>query len=144
LLVHGLSAAFLWGALTHQALAVSWPAQGGRGGWWMTLRSVRAERYARAIVILFCSTVALGALLYPPFRLVVRAAYLDQHVPWGTGLFELKEHVAAIGLTLLPLYWAAWRDPEATGARRASTLALAALVWFNFLAGHVVNNLRGL
>jgi len=139
-----LAAAVLWGAVTHQALAVSWPARGRENGWWGALRSVHPERYALAVVVLFCFTLALGALLYPPFRVDVRAGYLDAQAPWGTGLFELKEHAAAIGLALLPLYWSAWRDPAVAGARRGVTLALAAIVWFNFLVGHVVNNLRGL
>jgi len=144
LLLHTIASALLWGAVTHQALAVSWPARGGRDSWWMTVRSVRAERYVLAVVVLFCTTLALGAFLYPPFRIDVRAAYLDAHVPWGTGLFELKEHAAAMGLALLPLYWASWRDPQGIGVRRGTTLALAFIVWFNFLVGHVVNNLHGL
>ena len=144
LLVHAVASALLWGALTHQAGALTWPARGGRDGWWTTVRSGRAERYVLAVVVLFCTTLLLGAFLYPPFRVDVRAAYLDTQVPWGTGLFELKEHAAAMGLALLPLYWAAWRDPEGVGVRRATTLALALIVWFNFLVGHVVNNLRGL
>ena len=145
LLAHAVGSAFLWGAMTHQALAVSWPVTPDAGpGWWSALRSVRAERYARAVVILFVSTLVLGAFLYPPFRVHVRAEYLDTHVRWGTGLFELKEHAAAIGLGLLPLYWSAWRIPELASARKAVTLFLAGIVWLNFLIGHIVNNLRGL
>ncbi len=144
LLSHAVASALLWGAVTHQALAVSWPARGVRNGFWAAVRSVQAERYVRAVVLLFCTTLALGALLYPPFRLDVRAAYLDTHVPWGTGLFEMKEHAAAMGLALLPLYWASWRHPEGARVRRATTLLLAAIVWFNFLVGHVINNLHGL
>ena len=143
LLVHAVCSALLWGAITHQALAVTWPGSAG-GGWWAALRSVHAERYALAVVVLFVLTAALGMLLYPPFRVHVRADYLDAHVPWGTGLFEIKEHSAAIGLALLPLYGAAWRAPTLAGARRPVTLFLALIVWLNFVIGHIVNNLRGL
>src|SRR5438876_12350191 len=87
LLIHALSSALLWGAMTHQALAVTWQGSPG-AGWWAALRSVRPERYVRAVMILFVFTLVLGAFLYPPFRVNVRAAYLDAHVPWGTGLFE--------------------------------------------------------
>jgi len=38
LLLHTIASALLWGAVTHQALAVSWPARGGRDSWWMTVR----------------------------------------------------------------------------------------------------------
>jgi hypothetical protein len=144
LLAHAVCSALLWGAITHQALAVSWPGRSGASGWWASLRSVHAERYAQAVVVLFVLTAALGALLYPPFRVHVRADYLDAHAPWGTGLFEIKEHSAAIGLALLPLYGAAWRAPALTGARQPVTLFLAFVVWLNFVIGHVVNNLRGL
>ena len=143
LLIHAVSSALLWGAVTHQALAVTWPGRAGTG-WWAALRSVHPERYARAVMILFVFTLTLGVFLYPPFRLHVRADYLDQHVPWGTGLFEIKEHSAAMGLALLPLYGAAWRNAELAGARRGVTLFLALIVWLNFLIGHIVNNLRGL
>ena len=86
----------------------------------------------------------LGAIDYLPFRLFARAQYLDVHVPWATGLFEVKEHAAAIGLALLPAYWAVWRQPAETAARRAFTTFLTGVVWWNFLVGHIVNNIRGL
>jgi hypothetical protein len=40
-------------------------------------------------------------------RSAVRATYLTQ-LPWATGLFEVKEHAAALGLALIPTYWALW------------------------------------
>jgi len=42
--------------------------------------------------------MALGALLYPAFRLQVRGELFDAHMPWLTGLFEIKEHLASLGL----------------------------------------------
>lgn len=144
LILHGLSAMLLLGALTHQALALWWPASGQQAAWWHSLRAVHPERYVRAIVFLYCFTVLLGAIDYLPFRLFARAQYLDVHVPWATGLFEVKEHAAAIGLALLPAYWAVWRQPAETAARRAFTTFLTGVVWWNFLVGHIVNNVRGL
>jgi hypothetical protein len=144
LLLHGLSAMLLLGAVTHQALALWWPVGGQPPGWWHALRAVHSERYVRAVVVLFCLTVLLGAIDYIPFRVFVRARYLDAHVPWATGLFEVKEHAAAIGLAVLPAYWAVWREPTETAAQRALTTFLAAVAWWNFLVGHVVNNVRGL
>lgn len=40
----------------------------------------------------------LGLLIYPVFRIKVRAEYFDRKLPWLTGLFEIKEYVGAIGL----------------------------------------------
>lgn len=144
LLLHGLSAMLLLGAVTHQTLALWLPMRGQRPGWWQALRAVHPERYVRSVVVLFCLTVLLGAINYIPFRVFARTQYLDAYVPWATGLFEVKEHAAAIGLAVLPAYWAVWREPTGTSARRAFTTFLAAVAWWNFLVGHIVNNIRGL
>ena len=58
----------------------------------------------------------------------------------------MKEHLATIGLIVLPAYWALWRPPlaaEYDGPRKQVTLFLALLVWVNFLIGHIANNARG-
>src|SRR4030095_15089542 len=100
LLLHGISALFLLGAITHQALASWWPARGQGAAWWHSLRAVHPERYVRAVIVLFVSTLLLGSIDYAPFRFVTRHQYLDANVPWATGLFEIKEHRADIGLAL--------------------------------------------
>ena len=144
LLLHGLSAMFLLGAVTHQALALWLPSGRQQPGWWQALRAVHPERYVRAVVFLFILTVLLGAIIYLRFRVYVRAEYLDAQMPWATGLFEVKEHAAAIGLAVLPAYWVVWREPVAAAPRRAFTTLLTAAAWWNFLVGHIVNNVRGL
>lgn len=145
LVLHGISAMLLIGAVTHQALALWWTPRNRAAGWWHALRAVHPERYSSAVMALFVFTFALGAIVYPAFRVGVRAAFLDKQAAWGTGLFEIKEHAAAIGLALLPSYWVAWHDPAASpGARRTFTTMLACLAWWNFVIGHVVNNARGL
>jgi hypothetical protein len=58
----------------------------------------------------------------------------------------MKEHVATIGLGLLPIYWYLWknsRDAAYNSARKWVTVYIAGACWFNFLVGHVVNNVRG-
>ena len=47
----------------------------------------------------------LGAVIYPTFRVRVRADLLDPQYPWASGLFELKEHLATIGLVCV---WCLW------------------------------------
>ena len=144
LLLHGLSAMLLLGGVTHQALAVWLPAREQQGGWWQALRAVHPERYTRANIFLYCLTLLLGAIIYLRFRVVVRADFLDAHVPWATGLFEVKEHAAAIGLAVLPAYWMVWQESSEARARKTLTTLVTVAAWWSFLVGHVVNNIRGL
>lgn len=59
-------------------------------------RSVRL--HATILLWAYSAAFALGALLYPTFRVRVRATIFDPLLPWATGLFELKEHLASVGL----------------------------------------------
>lgn len=45
----------------------------------------------------YLATFGFGLLVYPRFRVYVRGAFLDAQAPNSTGLFEIKEHVAAVG-----------------------------------------------
>jgi hypothetical protein len=61
-------------------------------------------------------------------------------------VFELKEHFVAVGLGILPAYWYFWRQPPAADhlrTRAALTAVLAFIVWWSFLVGHILNNIRG-
>ncbi len=143
LVLHGLCATLLLGAITHQALGLWYPAPATRRGWWSALRAVHPERFVGATIVLFCVAVLLGAVAYAPFRVITRVQYLDGQAPWATGLFEVKEHAAAIGLALLPAYWAVWQESNGNRGRRWLTTFLAALIWSSFLAGQIVNFVRG-
>jgi hypothetical protein len=92
------------------------------------------------------AAATLGAVVYLYFRVDIRPA-LEQSGHWPTlGLFDIKEHFAAIGLALLPAYWVCWRRPrpdEPTRTRSVLTSLLAFIVWWGFLMGHVTNNLMG-
>ena len=148
LIVHGLLAVTLLGAITHQAWSLV-PRQAAAGplSFVDRFRSVNSGAYATAVVVLFAVTAIGGGLLYPQYRLDVRTALEDQQLRAANGVFEIKEHLAAIGLGLLPTYWLFWRAPSApeqASARRYLTWLLAFIVWWNFLAGHVLNNIKGL
>ena len=146
LIVHGLLAVALLGAITHQALSVWLPARKPAGSFVGRFRSVPATSYANAIVVLYLITALLGAIIYTEYRVVVRVV-LEQLDMWKTnGVFELKEHFAAVGLGVLPAYWYFWRTPlsgEHAHTRAVLTAVLAFVVWWNFLVGHVLNNVRG-
>ena len=148
LIVHGLLAVTLLGAITHQALSV---VPGQAAAWPLSFvgrfRSVDSGAYTTAIVVLFVVTAIGGGLLYPQYRLDVRTALEDMQLRAANGVFEIKEHLVAIGLGLLPTYWLFWRAPLVAGqaaARRYLTWLLAFVVWWSFLAGHVLNNIKGL
>ena len=148
LIVHGLLAVALLGAITHQAWSlVPRQAAAGTMSFVGRFRNVNSGAYATAIVVLFVVTAIGGGLLYPQYRLDVRTALEDQQMRAANGVFEIKEHLAAIGLGLLPTYWLFWRAPlasEQAAARRYLTWLLAFIVWWNFLVGHVLNNIKGL
>ena len=98
--------------------------------------------------MLFVVTAIGGGLLYPQYRLDVRTALEDMQMRAANGIFEIKEHLVAIGLGLLPdLLAASGEAPLAPGqaaARRYLTWLLAFVVWWSFLVGHVLNNIKGL
>ena len=149
LILHGLLAVALLGAITHQSLSVLTIARATNGRWNFVdrFRGVDATAYATPIVVLFVVTTIGGALLYPQYRIDVRPALEDTQNTVANGVFEIKEHLAAIGLGLLPVYWQFWRKasgPETAPARRYLTWLVAFCVWWNFLVGHVLNDIRGL
>jgi hypothetical protein len=147
LILHGLLAVALLGAITHQALSTAKRVSVAERSFIDKFRSVGAASYSNAIVVLFVVTCIGGALLYPPYRLDVRPTLEDLDLRAANGVFEIKEHLAAIGLGLLPAYWFFWRQPlsvEGVVPRRYLTWILAFVIWWNFLVGHILNNIRGL
>jgi len=145
LIVHGLLAVALLGAITHQALSVWLPARRPAGSFVDRFRSVPGASYANAMVVLYVLTFVLGGIIYTEYRIAVRTV-VEQLELWPqTGAFELKEHFAAVGLAILPAYWHYWRAPAGGQARTRDvlTLLLAFIVWWNFLVGHILNNIRG-
>src|SRR5580765_1727133 len=149
LIVHGLLAVALLGAITHQALSVlPLSAATAPRTFFGRFRGVNGQAYATPIVVLFAVTALGGALLYPQYRIDVRPALEDMQNAAANGVFEIKEHLAAIGLGLLPVYWLFWKKPpqgaEGVAARRYLTWLLAFFVWWNFIVGHVLNDIRGM
>jgi len=146
LIIHGLVAVALLGAITHQTLATWAPPRARPGSFFGRFRAVPAASFANAIVVLYAVSALLGGIVYLYFRVDVRP-YLERAGYWQSlGLFDIKEHFVAIGLALLPAYWICWRQPradESPRTRTALTSILAFIVWWSFLMGHVMNNIRG-
>lgn len=145
LIIHGLLAVALLGAITHQAVSVWAPAPKPAGSFVGRFRAVAGASYANAIVVLYLLTFMLGGIIYADYRIEVRVV-VEQLGLWAqNGSFELKEHFAAIGLAILPAYWHYWRQPPTgdTRTRAILTALVAFIVWWNFLVGHILNNIRG-
>jgi hypothetical protein len=146
LIIHGLAAIALLGALTHQAVSVALPARAPAGGFIARYRAVPSAGYATAVCVLWVFTFIIGAWIYTQYRVYVRIP-LEEIGYWKTvGFFDFKEHMVTIGLGMLPIYWYLWKHPrtaEYDSARRWLTVVLALICWQVFLTGHILNNARG-
>ena len=113
LIVHGLVAVALLGAITHQTLATWAPARARPGSFFGRFRAVPSASFANAVVVLYVVSALLGAIVYLYFRVDIRPG-LERAGHWrALGFFDIKEHFVSIGLALLPAYWVCWRRPLA-------------------------------
>jgi hypothetical protein len=146
LILHGLVAVALLGAITHQTLA-AWASSRARPrSFFGRYRAVQPAGYANAIVGLYVGTALLGAVVYLYFKIEIQPD-LERDRHWhALGFFDLKEDFVAIGFGLLPAYWISWRRPFADERGRteaALTTILGFIVWWGFLVGHVMNDIMG-
>jgi hypothetical protein len=152
LILHGLIAVALLGAITHQAASVvrtarARPASTTRRTFLTRYSRVSDRSFTAAVAVLFVLSVALGGTIYPAYRIDVRIPFEEMGLAWAVGLFEVKEHWGAVGLGVVPLYLKTWRSEDFARRqtpRMALTLLLAIIVWTDFLVGHLLNNIRGL
>ena len=146
LILHSLVGVTLLGAITHQGVSVLRRGTTRSGSFIDRYTGVSRKTFTIAVIMLFAINVLIGAIIYPTYRLNVRIPFEEMRLGWAIGLFELKEHFAGIGLAMLPAYAYVWRvDSDfASRNRVAITLIIAVIVWWDFIIGHVLNNLRGL
>ena len=145
LILHGLVAVALMGGITHQALAAAWPSR-NTDSIVASFRAVNGARYTMANIVLYVVSMVLGGIVYTAYRIVVSPYLVSARLTSINGSFELKEQFAAVGLGLLPLYWLVWRqplEPRYHTARVVITGILCFVVWYSFLVGHILNNVRG-
>jgi hypothetical protein len=151
LILHGVLAMFLIGALTHQAVALLKKTKRA-DTFVQRFGSVNSKVYATAVITLYVVTFITGAWIYIQYRVDVRPVFEDTGRMDMFAFFELKEHYAAFGLALLPLYGYLWKEERKPAGVSAEvntglkwvTLILTLFVWLIFLFGHIVNNARGL
>lgn len=147
LIVHGLAAFLLLGALTHQTISVWIPIHVHVSSFFDRTRAVSAKNYGAAIIVLYIVTFVLGMIVYPDYKLTANNVLVAQHWDKANMSFEFKEHALALGLALLPAYWFYWRPPllpERDFIRAMLTSILTFVSWVGFLVGHVLNNIAGL
>lgn len=100
LITHGIIGVVTTGASVHHGL-LCWRACQG-----VAVEPRLRRLYPQVMVWGYGLAVALGLLVYPAFVQDVRMAGLDTALPWATGLFEVKEHWAAIAFGTLLFYHA--------------------------------------
>jgi hypothetical protein len=146
LILHGLVAVALLGAITHQTLAACAPPRTKPLSFFGRFRAVPGTAFTNAVVVLYLVSWLLGAIVYLYFKIDVQPN-LERDRHWhALGYLDLKEDFVAIGLGLLPPYWFCWRRPvdgQNALIRVAVTILLAFIIWWSFLVGHVVNNIGG-
>lgn len=94
LVLHALGAIVLSGSSVHQALLAIQLLRRKK----VRFRLLRV--YALTTLFAYLATMTAGLLLYPRYRVLIRALFLDRHAPWAANLFDWKENIATIGLPL--------------------------------------------
>jgi len=99
LLVHLFATFVLVGSMTHNLFCVVDYLRSKFNRQKLERLYVKVSLWAYVIVY------AIGALIYPAYRIRVRHEYFDKQLRWATGLFEVKEHWGAIGLAMFFVYY---------------------------------------
>lgn len=140
--LHAAAAIVLIGASTHHAIVAT--------GYLRGIYKVQLGRiYAATTAVAYVMTFGLGALAYPAFRYHARELYLDEHRPWASNLFDIKEHFASLGLPMVVLLFVLSRclDPRversALPAYSIAAIAVCGIVWFNVFSGLIITLEKG-
>ena len=143
LVLHAAGSIVLVGAATHHALAMRHYLAG------RFTRKNLEKTWAKVVAASYALTFALGALLYPTYRVHVRGLFLDEHAPSIAGLFDMKEVYAsltlpvALGLGLLAYTLRPEATPPLARVYAVMSLLVCAVVWFNVISGLLIVSVRG-
>lgn len=143
LLLHAAGSVVLIGASTHHALQMRHLLAGRFD------RAGLARLYAQVVSAAYVITFALGALLYPSYRVFVRGLWLERNAPAYAGLFDVKEVYAsltlavAVGLGMVARVIRPEQDRAIARVYAAMSFIVCAVVWFNVIAGILVTSVRG-
>ena len=143
LVLHAGGSVVLIGAATHHALQMRHYLRGRFD------RTQLEKTYARVVGAAYLFTFALGALLYPTYRVHVRGLYLDRFAPFFAGLFDVKEVYASLTLLIAAALFAlsfTLRPSEERGLvpiYAALSFLVCGVVWLNVVAGLLIVSVRG-
>jgi uncharacterized membrane protein YjgN (DUF898 family) len=147
LAVHAVLGAVSVLAVTAQAVAAVQRAVRGRdvvsdavdrGGAVQAAARLRAARFAWIAAAAVVAQFAVGLVLYPAYRVRVRALDFDRNAPIYSQLFDLKEHLAALSLALVVAAALAGRSRTDGGDRwpvAAVATTAALFVWIVAVLG---------
>jgi len=113
-------------------------------------KTQRAHLYTKIALITYAFEFVIGALIYPSFRVHVRAEYFDLQLPWATGLFEVKEHWAAIGLALMIVYHYVGKNIDFSEVKKMTLpylilgIILFLTIWYLIGAGFYLTTLKSI
>jgi hypothetical protein len=144
LLLHLFATFVLVGSMTHNLVYVSRYLRG------KFARQKQEFFHIKVIIWVYLIVYITGALIYPAFRVHIRAAVFDPAMPWATGLFEVKEHWGALGLAVL-LAWCLIRRTITPETDRLHLyygcvplcLIFNVLVWYKIIVGSWLTLLKG-
>ncbi len=143
LLAHLFVTIVLLGSLTHNLLIVVKYVRGKFGRQKLEWFYVRLSFWSYVIVYV------LGALIYPAFRVYIRADCFDPKLPWATGLFEVKEHWGSLGLVLFFVYYYLRKSFEPDVEKDKLwfyvpvCVLLNVIVWYKIIVGCYLSLLKG-
>ncbi|MCC6555001.1 MAG: hypothetical protein IT372_18690 [Polyangiaceae bacterium] len=144
LVLHAAGSIVLIGAATHHALHMRHYLRGRFG------RAALEKTYAKVVAAAYAVTFALGALVYPAYRVHVRGLYLDRYARFYSGLFDVKEVFAslallvALGLGALAYTLRPAEERWLVPVYAAMSFIVCAVVWLNVVAGLLVASVRGI
>ena len=147
LILHGLAGVVLIGLVTHQAVGVWKTKPLAAKNFVQAYANTRSATYTNAIVFIYIATFIGGGIIYPTYVMDVKSSLTDASMNSAIGVFEIKEHMAAFGLAMLPSYWWLWKKAapaEHVLARQMNTAVIALIVWWSVIIGYVLNNIKGL
>ncbi len=89
-IVHGLLAFLLLGAITHQVVSVWAPVRVGAGNFVARFRAVGSKNYVNAVIVLYLVTAAMGAFIYTNYRITARLTLEQGHFWKSFGSFSTR------------------------------------------------------
>ncbi|HJZ86529.1 MAG TPA: hypothetical protein VKN99_15215 [Polyangia bacterium] len=146
LVVHALSAAVLVASATHHLIWCRGYLRGRFG------RVAQERLFAAVAALAYAVTFSLGLLLYPTYKLHVRAEYLDRAdvgLSWVARLFDVKEMWMLVGVAIAGgLFYLSRRahprdQPRVAPLYLGLSVLLCLSVWGAALMGLTVVSYRG-